>query len=572
MNTKPILRCAAALAALAVLACSKDDTAEPGTPDTSGSTTPFTITATMDDAPETRVSASDDGANKIELKWQRNDKIYVVNSAETGTTSAGTLYKFTAQSISTDGKTASFTAPAGYEGMPAYAAYAGTLSSFFNPASIGIGIGAYRTSASGLPEIYPLYAAYDAETRQLKFKPLFAVLKLNVTLPEGASGVLSRLRIGSEDGSEIFYYGSYDITSGEAVRKSSSVANKIIQSGSSPFTGNTEQSVYLSVNPGTELTGKELEIDLIVGTSVYTATVKGAKLEAGKCYPLTLGTAKWTARKIYEGGTGAQNDPYRITTETNLRALARTVRTGETYKGKYFLLTGDISGIQTSEAEPWLPIGTGESFFGGNFDGGNHTVGGTFQFSDKDGTSLGLFGYCSGGSISNLTLAGDVAYSGTQTATVRLGGIAGYCEGTITGCTHTGALTATNAQANTIYAGGIAGYYSGTIITGCTQQNGNILVNAGNSTRVGGIVGYMYKSSSAMHTCHNSASSIVATGQYTVNAGALVGSNNGTVYSCSTFTGLTITEKGTQQNPVRAIGYGYPGQDVTQPCPDGHTD
>ena len=393
MNTKPILRCAAALAALAVLACSKDDTAEPGTPDTSGSTTPFTITATMDDAPETRVSASDDGANKIELKWQRNDKIYVVNSAETGTTSAGTLYKFTAQSISTDGKTASFTAPAGYEGMPAYAAYAGTLSSFFNPASIGIGIGAYRTSASGLPEIYPLYAAYDAETRQLKFKPLFAVLKLNVTLPEGASGVLSRLRIGSEDGSEIFYYGSYDITSGEAVRKSSSVANKIIQSGSSPFTGNTEQSVYLSVNPGTELTGKELEIDLIVGTSVYTATVKGAKLEAGKCYPLTLGTAKWTARKIYEGGTGAQNDPYRITTETNLRALARTVRTGETYKGKYFLLTGDISGIQTSEAEPWLPIGTGESFFGGNFDGGNHTVGGTFQFSDKDGTSLGLFGY-----------------------------------------------------------------------------------------------------------------------------------------------------------------------------------
>ena len=137
-----------------------------------------------------------------------------------------------------------------------------------------------------------------------------------------------------------------------------------------------------------------------------------------------------------------------------------------------------------------------------------------------------------------------------------MGGIAGYCEGTITGCTHTGALTATNAQANTIYAGGIAGDYSGTIITGCTQQNGNILVNAGNSTRVGGIVGYMYKSSSAMHTCHNSASSIVATGQYTVNAGALVGSNNGTVYSCSAFTGLTITEKGTQRNPVKAIGTG----------------
>lgn len=82
----------------------------------------------------------------------------------------------------------------------------------------------------------------------------------------------------------------------------------------------------------------------------------------------------------------------------------------------------------------------------------------------------------------------------------------------------------------------------------------------------------MYKSSSVMHTCHNSASSIVATGQYTVSAGALVGDNNGTVYSCSTFTGLTITEKGTQQDPVRAIGYGSPGKDVPQTClDDGHT-
>ncbi len=575
MNTKPILRyAAAAAAALAALACSKDDAAnpEPGNPDTPGTSAPYTITATMADAPETRISATDDGSSKIELKWKAGDKIYVVNSAEAGTTSAGTLYAFTFAGSSSDGKTASFTAPDGYSGTPAYAVHRGNFAlSSFNPASISAYTTNYTSYISALPDNYPLWACYDAETRQLKFKPLNAVLKLNITLPEGAAGTLSKMRIRSADGSEIFYAEGYDITSGEAVRKNSTMNNRINLTGYESFTGNTEKSVYLSVNPGTELSGQTLEIDLLVGSSVCTATIKGGRLEAGKCYPLTLGTAKWTARKIYESGTGAQNDPYRITTETNLRALARAVRIRETYSGKYFLLTGDISGIQTSEAEPWLPIGTSESYFGGNFDGGNHSVGGTFQFSDKDGTSLGLFGYCNYGSISNLTLAGDVAYSGTRTATVRLGGIAGYCYSTITGCTHTGALTATNAQA-TVYAGGIAGDYGGTIITGCTQQNGSIRVNAGSSTYVGSIVGYMYKSSSVMHTCHNSASSIVATAQYDAYAGALVGRNNGTVYSCSTFTGLTITENGTQQDPAKAIGYGYSGKDVTQTCPDGHTD
>lgn len=531
MNTKSILRyTAATLAALAVLACSKDDTAEPGTPETPDTTAPFTITATMDDAPETRISATDDGSSKIELKWQVNDKIYVVNSSETGTASAGTLYKFIAQSISADGKTASFTAPAGYEGMPAYAAYAGTLSSFFNPASIGIGIGAYKTSASGLPEIYPLYAAYDAETRQLKFKPLFAVLKLNVTLPEGASGALSRLRIGSEDGSEIFYYGSYDITSGEAVRKSSSVANKIIQSGSSPFTGNTEQSVYLSVNPGTELTGKELEIDLIVGTSVYTATVKGAKLEAGKCYPLTLGAAKWTyVGKIYEGGTGDTETPYQIANETNLRALARAVRAANGYDGKYFKLTGDISGIQTSEAEPWLPIGTSgnplANSFDGNFDGNGHTVSGTFHLSDKDRNCLGFFGKIDGSKLSNLTLKGDVIYNSSSSTNTYpyLGGIAGYCSGEISGCTRSDGTITANAPNAFVYAGGIAGQLD--------------------------------RSSTVMHTCRNECA-ITVTGKV-VYAGALVGYNRSTVYGCSTFPdNLAITVNGTPQNPAKAIGTG----------------
>ena len=95
-----------------------------------------------------------------------------------------------------------------------------------------------------MPNNYPLWACYDAETRQLKFKPFNAVLKLNITLPEGAAGTLSNIRIGSADGSEIFYADAYDITSGEAVRTGSTMSARINLTGSLSFTGNTEKSVY----------------------------------------------------------------------------------------------------------------------------------------------------------------------------------------------------------------------------------------------------------------------------------------------------------------------------------------
>lgn len=530
MNTKPILRCAAALAALAVLACSKDDTAEPGTPDTSGSTTPFTITATMDDAPETRVSATDDGSSKIELKWKTGDKIYVVNSAETGTASAGTLYTFTAQNVSSDGKTASFTC-ADYpeDATPAFAIHQGQQSygSSFNPTNVTVLPLEYSSSATSLlnSKQFPLWARYDSETQLLKFKPFNAVLKL--TLPEGVSGTLSRVRIGSTDGSEIFYDDSYDITSGEAVRKGSTMSSRIKLPGSSSFTGNTKQFVYLSVSPGTELSGQALEIGLVAGNSVYTATIRGANLEAGKCYPLTLGAAKWTARKIYESGTGAAESPFEMANETNLRALACAVRVGETYYGKYFKLTGDISDIRTSEAEPWLPVGSDECYFGGNFDGNGHTVSGTFYLSDKAGYSLGFFGNIHYFKLSNLTLKGNVIYNGSNSSAIYLGAIVGK-------------------------------YDSSDTITGCTRSDGTTTVNAPNATvYAGGIAGYLYRSSSEMHTCRNECD-IAVTGKtnYTY-VGALVGYNNGKVYSCSTFLdGLKITVNGTQQNPAKAIGLG----------------
>lgn len=569
MNTRPIFRyAAAAVTALTAFACSIDDRGAPALPDTPGTTAPFTITATMDDAPETRVSAIDDGASKIELKWKNGDIIHIINSAEQGTASTGTLYTFTCANISSDGKTASFTCadyPA--DATPAYALHASPYASIFNPASMSYSLANFLPAASSLPgSPFPLWARYDPGNRLLVFKPLCAVLKLNITLPAGAAGTLSQIRIGSEEGSQIFYTGSYDITSGTAVRADNTAQSYIRFSGSTSLAANSEQSVYLPVRPGSELSGQALEIDLVVGNSIYTATLRGAKIETGKCYPLTLGAAKWTAHKIYESGTGEQGNPYQIATETNLRALAGAVRAGEMYHRKYFELTTSVSGITTSAADPWLPIGSDGIYFGGNFDGNGHTVSGTFHLSDKNGCYLGFFGNISGYSgcnISNLTLEGDVVYNGSGNPyTIYLGAIAGACTQEITGCAHSGALTAENtAMTQTVYAGGIVGQALNNI-SGCTRKGEALTVNIPNApVYAGGIVGFL-GGVAAMHTCRNE-SGITATGKSDTYAGALAGNNSGKVYSCSTFPdGLAITVNGRAQNPAKAIGTGYAVNDT----------
>ncbi|WP_418983098.1 hypothetical protein [Alistipes sp.] len=284
---------AAALAALTLLACSKEETANPAS-GTSGPQTPYTITATFAQPHDTRISMEDDGATAIALKWKRGDYMYVVN----GSTTTETIYYFDATSISDDGKTALF-AGSGYPAgaTPAFAIHQGTVrfSEFkptcFNPSALEF----FWSSASELPDRYPLWAKYDPDTGKLAFKPLAAVLKLNVTLPAGVSGTLSQITIETADRSNTFYNYAYDFTSGSAVRVDNFLAYKLTFTGSSPITEGTPATFYLLLRPGTEPKGKSFVITLTVDGAAYTATVTGGALAAGKCYPLTLPAAKWTA-------------------------------------------------------------------------------------------------------------------------------------------------------------------------------------------------------------------------------------------------------------------------------------
>lgn len=554
---------AAAVAVLAAFACSKDDNATPE-PGNSGSTAPYTLTAAFSESPETRISMDDTGT-AIELTWKAGDKIYVVNSDAYSSTSAGTLYTFTASDVSADGKTAAFTC-ADYpeDATPAYAIHKGKIIyTSYAPKAVNAD-GSMRLTPSNLPDAFTLYARYDAETRKMVFAPLCAVLKLIVTLPAEVSGKLSNLRIGSVDGDAIFIRDSYDITKDPVVRNTSTASQPDLTStGSETLSGGTPQAIYVPIHPGNELAGRDLVVSLMVGNSVYSAPIKGGNLEVGKCYPLTLPENKWSGGTIYESGAGTSTEPYMIETEAQLRALAAAVRTGQRFSSKYFQLKNDIEGIVTSAEEPWLPIGTSNFPFQGNFNGDGKTISGTFHFSDKDGNDLGIFGSVSTSQISNLTVDGDIIYQSTLVSTtslgVSIGGIVGRMTYRITNCTHIGSMTAENTvYISSLQMGGIVGSCSSNI-TGCTQRGGALSANMPKgSGRVGGIVGYFNTSSAQIHTCR-SESDITVTGLYAASfsAGALAGYNYGTIYSCSTFPDdLTIIAKGVQQSPVKAIGDG----------------
>lgn len=291
---KNIIRYAAAFcAALAALACSKDDAATPETGNPDG-TAPFTITASIASPADTRISMDDNGATAIDLKWDVGDKIYVIN----GDGSSETVYTFTASTVESDGKTAVFTAPDGYTGTPKYAIHCGkTPVSALNPATVSGNLHKYSPSTGDLPDDFPLYGKYDGATRLIVFKPLLALLKFSITFPQEVTGALGELQIASASGADIFYSGDYDITGEPVARAGGSMLASISYTTEFGLLyATTTTTLYIPIDPGTELSGESLEITLPVGNNLsFATTIKGGNLVAGKCYPLTLPADKWTA-------------------------------------------------------------------------------------------------------------------------------------------------------------------------------------------------------------------------------------------------------------------------------------
>lgn len=178
-----------------------------------------------------------------------------------------------------------------------------------------------------------------------------------------------------------------------------------------------------------------------------------------------------TTASGFAGGTGAENDPWRIENAEQLAYLAQQVNNGTDYEGNHFLLFSDLD----LSGNEWMPIGTDSNPFWGGFDGGGHTI--TGMTITGDGDYVGLFGECH-----NFTAASSYIKS----VTVKRANISGH--------SHVGAIAGEGANISDCYSienticaawcvGGICGSLTGNI-SGCYNSSSV----SGNST-AGGIMG-----------------------------------------------------------------------------------
>jgi hypothetical protein len=145
-------------------------------------------------------------------------------------------------------------------------------------------------------------------------------------------------------------------------------------------------------------------------------------------------------------GNGTAQSPYQISTMVQMTELASLVNAGnERYASARYELTGDINADGS-----WTPIGTQTNPFRGKFDGKGHKILNP-RYSGGAGSSyIGLFGYVSGGAISNLGVETG-SFSGQDYVGGVAGGMPSSASGSVTNCYSTGVISGVN------FVGGIAG-------------------------------------------------------------------------------------------------------------------
>lgn len=154
---------------------------------------------------------------------------------------------------------------------------------------------------------------------------------------------------------------------------------------------------------------------------VYEAALSRATSKALYGDTTGYGTADG---KLFNGGKGTKKDPYLISNEKQLRAIAEALNEDETFADVWFKQTSDID----VASKDWLPIGFGIMAkvnkawtqvaaypFLGNYDGDGHritglTIGNAKKPSEdpRVNYTAGLFGFVSGDHYSNEKITEDV--------------------------------------------------------------------------------------------------------------------------------------------------------------------
>ena len=173
---------------------------------------------------------------------------------------------------------------------------------------------------------------------------------------------------------------------------------------------------------------------------------------------------------------------YEIGSAADFMAFADLVNGGEL--GANAVLVADINLAEViTEETPWTPIGQSSGIYTGTFDGQGHTITGFNATSEADGG--GLFGYATGATIKNFSIAGTLtAIAGTGS------GVVGYPANSTIVNIHS-SLTVVVPEAGVHHVGGVVGSArGGNTISGCTFD-GTMDVAVGSADNFAGIVAYL---------------------------------------------------------------------------------
>ena len=243
-----------------------------------------------------------------------------------------------------------------------------------------------------------------------------------------------------------------------------------------------------TVTSGDTITGGTFNGEVRNVGTITGGTFNGQVTNPGR---ITGGTFKGgiTGIPALATGSGTETDPYQIGTAIGLEWFQDKVNSGE--YGACAVLTADID----LNNENWTPIGiisnnsSGQGAYTGTFDGKGHTISGLNVSGEL--VYAGLFGAVKGGTIKNLTVAGNVSPSNSQ-----------------------------------CIAGGIVGYASNAAIENCSNHSS---VSGGNASIIGGIAGCNFDGAKIID-CYNVGT--ISGINYAKASGGIVGSNSGTISNC----------------------------------------
>lgn len=347
---------------------------------------------------------------------------------------------------------------------------------------------------------------------------------------------------------EISSVASGSVTTKAVTMVALEIGKTVTVSPASPIPAESSLDVYLVVPARTYESGFSVTITDVEGHSMVKSTTSSATLQAGHIYNLTPVKFKPT-------GTAAVIN---IGSAEELVTFASAYNAGE-FSGRELTvnLTDNISFSSTTSAafSATGGIGTNDgsedpNYFHGTFNGGNHTI------SNYTG-SVPLFAYTlSGAVIKDLILdeSCNIAFEHAGASAAYFGPVVGYHRGSIDNVKVKGSLSIADAEVEKdAYIGGIAGRVVVGSITNSSFE-GSLAVGSGFSGAtigIGGIAGVVTNATGTISDCvfagtvdNQGHSSGGSKNSPDLMIGGIVGSNAGTVSSCTTVkheTGVTVT-------------------------------